>query len=155
MPERVLCVGNGRKQTLTAEILISQLQSKLGKQRLGALSPGPYPREGPGYLQRAPLGSVWRGAALLPLVIARLQGCPASQSPHLVFSHKQNRTIFLCATLLGPRCVLLSRGASPLQVCYAVVSGTFFFPTSEINEISISHFTQSDSASLFFFPPNK
>lgn len=68
----------------------------------------------------------------------------------------------LCAVSVGPHRVLLSRGTfSPQSLSMLLVSGTFFFPTSEINEISISHLTQSDYASFFFFslltspPPNK
>lgn len=46
------------------------------------------------------------------------------------------------------------QGHWPSKFVMLLVSGTFFFPTSEINEISISHLTQSDYAS-FPAPPNK
>lgn len=40
------------------------------------------------------------------------------------------------------------QGHCPSKFVMLLVSGTFFFPTSEINEISISHLTQSDYASF-------
>lgn len=69
-------------------------------------------------------------------------------------SHKQNGTMCFCAVFMGPCCVPLSQGTfSPQSLSVLLVSGTFFFPTSEINEISISHLTQSDYASPP--PPHK
>lgn len=86
-------------------------------------------------------------------VIACLWGRAAHTSSSSLFSPTRRYNLFV-RDVLGPRCVLLSQGTfSPSEFVMLLVSGTFFFPTSEINEISISHLTRSDFA--FFSPPNK
>ena len=59
--------------------------------------------------------------------------------------------VCFCALSLGPCCACSLKACFPFQLVLLLVSGTFFFPTSVINEISISHLTQTDYASFFFF----
>lgn len=69
------------------------------------------------------------------------------------FQHEQTRryNLFVCDVLGTALCTAIPRHVFPSKFVTLLVSGTFFFPTSEINEISISHLTQSDYA--FFFHP--
>lgn len=159
MYECVLCLGN----KLQVEILISELQSKLWKWHLRALNHGPHPVRSQEYLQKTPAHPcaqsqtcVWMGAVFLTLKwtpgehgfgVAQLIKVPTL----FVLTNKMVQSIFVqcfrdCAVYCYPEAHFLSKFVMLL------VSGTFFFPTSEINEISISHSTQW---LCLFSPPNK
>ena len=165
MSECVLCLGNWRKQTFKVEILISELQSKLWKWDLRALNHGPHrPWAGRNTSRKhtlhtrpapTPPTRVWTAAVSLTLKrtpcehvfgVAQLIKVPAS----FVLTNKTVQSIFVRCP--WDRAVSCSPKAHfPSKLAMLLVSGTFFFPTSEINEISISHLTQTDYASLFLF----
>lgn len=83
----------------------------------------------------------------MSLGVAQLIKVPAS----FVFANK--RYNLFCAVVLGLRYLRSPRTHFPLTVCDATCLWNIFFPTSEINEISISHLTQSDYASSSLPPP--
>lgn len=85
--------------------------------------------------------------------MAGLWGCTADESSSGARSHPPDGTISLCDVLGAALSTAVPRPVFPSKFVMLLVSGTFFFPTSEINEISISHLTHSDYA--FFSPPNK
>lgn len=160
--ECVLCLGNWRKQTSQVEILISELQSKLWKWHLRALSPGPhYPWQ---------VRNTSRKHALHTHTSTHIPSeCPNPRADRSSISHLQMDTLLIKVPTLfvlmntmvqsifarcpWVRAVSCSPKARfPSKLVLLLVSGAFFFPTSEINEISISHLTQTDYASFFFFP---
>lgn len=166
MSKCVLCLGNWRKQTFQAEILISELQSKLWKWHLRALSPGPH--------HPWRVRNTSRKHALLTHTHTDTHTYthPPSERPNpradrSSISHRQMDTLLIgvpasfvltntmvqicfCALSLGPCCACSLKARFSSKLVLLLVSGTFFFPTSEINEISISHLTQTDYAFFFF-----
>lgn len=163
MYECVLCLGNWRKQTSKAEIRVSELQSKPWKRHLRALNRGPHTREESGI----PPANTHPSSFPSPRVDgssishskmdtwrAGLWGCTADKSSNIVCSHKQNGTIYFCATCLGPRCVWLPPRPLPLKVCYATCLWNIFF--SYLRDKWDLHFPLNTKwLCLFPPPPNK
>lgn len=139
MSECVLCLGNRRKQTLKVEILISELQSKLWKRDLRALNRGPHSVRKSGIPPENPLHThladpdrrcVWMGAVFLTLERTPWQRVLGSHSLgkfHRCLCPQTQRYDLFVRAVLGPRCVLLSQGTFPLQVCYATCLWNIFF----------------------------
>lgn len=161
MYECVLCLGNWRKQTSEVEILISELQSKLWKRHLRALHHGPHGSEEPGippestptHTPRSPPDPRVDGSSISHSKAdtwrACLWCCTAHRSSGIVCSQTKRHSLFSCAVLGTALCTATPKAHVPSKFVMLLVSGTFFFPTSEINEISISHLTQW----LCLFPP--
>lgn len=162
MSECVLCLGNRRKQTFKVEILISELQSKLWKQDLRALNRGPHPVRKSGIPPENTLHTHLADPRPPPRVdgssishfrtdtlaaclwVAQLRKVPSLFVP-------TNTTVrSLCALSLDLAVYCCLKAHFPSKFVMLLVSGTFFFPTSEINEISISHFTK---VIMPLFPP--
>lgn len=106
-----------------------------------------------------PAHRMWMGAVFLTLKRDTLTVClwglhSLSKPQTCLFSQTKWYNLFLRDVLGALLCTAISRHISPQSLVMLLVSGTFFFPTSEINEISISHLTRSDYASspfLFHF----
>lgn len=163
----VSCLGNWRKQTFQSWDPGLRLQSKLWKQNLRALNRGPHPGRKSGIPPASTPPPPCSPAAAPPVEgssILTLTRTPWQRGPGVAQLRKAPALFVLadkmvqsvCALSLGPCCVLLSWGAVPaLGLLMLLVSGTFFFPTSEINEISISHLAKVIMPPFFFFSPNK
>lgn len=165
MSKCVLCLGNWRKQTFQAEILISELQSKLWKWHLRALSPGPH--------HPWRVRNTSRKHALLththtdthvhtppewtPQPTCRQEqyfspsdGHLAYRSSSIICPHEHNGTnLFLCA-VPGSMLCLLSEGTFPLQAGFATCLWNIFF--SYLRDKWDLHFPLNTNwLCLFFF----
>lgn len=86
----------------------------------------------------------------MDILMAGLWGCTALSELQRR-SFPPTRRYNLCDVLWAAPSTAVPRPVFPSKFVMLLVSGTFFFPTSEINEISISHLPQSDYA--FFSTP--
>lgn len=132
------------------EILTSELQRKLRELFAVGLAParksGAPPANSPATCPRAPRSPPpWMGAVFPTR--QRVSGLAQPRKVPPLFSQTKRHHVFLCSVHGTLLCTAVSRHIFPSKFVSATCLWNFFFPTSEINEISISHLTQSDYAS--------